>query len=461
MTVDLRTPILVSELRAVNFFNGRFVSGEDLTDEQNAHRAVHQLLGRAVGDGVVQGLEVAESSFDSTAQTPLLVVRAGLAVNRVGEILRLPADTIVRLARPPVPAAVPDAVDVFHTCTPPQETSPLVPSAIYLLTICSSRKGDGRTTSGGMGALPSHCSLRWIVDAVEFQLHDLNVSQELLALPQRLRNGVAYQLFGAAARQDYSTNPFGAPRTPLTLLDALRGTTLTDCEVPLAVLQWQTSGLQFIDLWSVRRRCAAGSTGPADMAFSGRAPAVTEAMVNQFAAQLEDLRRSVADPEAIEGRRYFRFVPPAGRLPVSSGAVKRFTYETFFNGKTCSRPWFVEAADVEAILAESVHYPPVDLDDPEMVWIYFVHENRAAAPSLPPFTVFSEAVSIALARSAVPTSFAERFVTSNTGFGGRPATAFSPFIDTTPSYVLFANANMPFFGDARFHRSHFNFSNFG
>src|SRR3954451_10089129 len=116
MTVDLRTPILISDLRAVNFFNGRFVSGEDLTDEQNAQRAAHQLLGRAIGDGVVQGLDVAESAFDSTAQTPLLVVSAGTAINRRGEVLQLPNDTIVRLVRPPVPAAVASAVEVFHTC---------------------------------------------------------------------------------------------------------------------------------------------------------------------------------------------------------------------------------------------------------------------------------------------------------------------------------------------------------
>jgi hypothetical protein len=276
-----------------------------------------------------------------------------------------------------------------------------------------------------MGALPAHCNLRWIVDSVEFQLHQLNVSAELLALPDRLRNGVAYACFDAAARQERAVNPFGVPRTPPTLLDAIRGTTLTDCEVPLAVLQWQTAGVQFIDLWSVRRRCAAG--------------AEAEAMQNQFAEQLDDLRRSVADPETIEGRLHFRFLPPAGLLPVSSGAVKRFDFVNFFNGKRCSRPWFIEAGDVEAILAESAHYPPVDLDDPEMVWIYFVRQNRAAAPlprpvPLPDFALFD--------RIAFP--------------------ADAPFaVDTTPSYVLFANANLPFHGDARFYRSHFNFSNFG
>src|ERR1051325_1853321 len=428
MTVDLQTPILVPDLRAVNFFNGRFVSGEDMTDEQNAQRAAHELLGRSIGDGIVDGLEVVAASFDSTAQKPLLAVHAGLAVNRRGEVLRLPSDTIVRLARPPVPPAVAEAAAVFHTCTPPQETSPLEPSAIYLLPICSGRKGDGTTSTAGMGALRTHCNLRWIVDSVEFRLINLNVSQDLLTIPERVRNGVAYACFGATARQEFSINPFGEARTPPSLLDALRGTLLTDCDVPLAILQWTTDGVQFLDLWSVRRRCAAGSLDAGAMAFSNRATAVSEAMQNQFAAQLDDLRRSAANPETIDARRHFRFLPAAGLLPVSSGAVTRFNADTFFTGKTVSRPWFIEAADVEAILSESIHYPPIDLDDPEMVWIYLVHENRAAL-DFSSFRAFLDP-------------------------------SILPF-DTTPSYVLFANANLPFFGDARFNRSHFNFSNFG
>lgn len=444
MTVDLLTPILVPELRAVNFFNGRFVSGEDMTDEQNAQRAAHQLLGTAAGDGVVGGLEVSEFAFDSTAQTPLLAVRAGTAINRRGEVLRLPGDTVVRLARPPVPRVVPDAVESFHTCTPPQDASPLEPSAIYLLTICSSRNGEGATTTAGMGALRAHCNMRWMVDSVEFRLVNLSVSQALLSDPDRLRNEVAYACFGTAARREHSINPFGVPRTPPTLLDALRGALLTDCDVPLAVLQWTTGGVQFVDLWSVRRRCASGSAAVDDIAFSGRAPAVAEAARNQFAAQLEDLRRSVSDPETIEARRHFHRLPPAGLVPLSSGAVRRFRPEAFFNGKTTSRPWFIEAADVEAILADSVHYPPVDLDDPEMVWIYYVHENRRALPSF---------------------ATAQTNIIASLGFNGLDLTPverrIAPAVDTTPAFLLFANANMPFYGDARFNRSHFDFSNFG
>src|SRR5207244_8468918 len=144
MLVDLRTPILIQQLRAVHFFNGRLLSGQDMTDEQNAHRVVHELLGGAIGDGVVRGLEVAQADFGSTADAPILTVSGGVAINPAGETLVLPRDTDVRLARPAgqSTAVLPDAV--FHTCTPPQSSVPLVDAAVYLLTICSSRSGEGK-----------------------------------------------------------------------------------------------------------------------------------------------------------------------------------------------------------------------------------------------------------------------------------------------------------------------------
>jgi hypothetical protein len=163
---------------------------------------------------------------------------------------------------------------------------------------------------------------------------------------------------------------------------------------------------------------------PGEIAFSDRAAPLAEAMFNQFAGQIEELGRT--NPASVEARRYFRYLPPAGLLPVSNGALVRFDYETFFAGKTRSSAWFVEAADVEAALRESAHYPPIDLEDEEMVWIYFVHENR-------------EASSTRMAGGAVP--------------------AF-PGVVAPTHYVLFTNANLPFFGDARLNRSHFDFANF-
>jgi len=462
-TVNLRTPILAEQLRSVNFFNGRLVSGEDMTDEQNAHRAVHELLGEAIGDGIVHGLEVRQQ-VGGTAAAPILNVNGGLALNRAGEVLMLPRNTNVRLVRPPAETTPVDPNEVFHTCTPPQDSSPLVDAAVYLLTICSSRRGEGSTPFSGMDGIQTRCGMRWIVDSVEFRLLNLNVSADLQNLPDRLRNRVAYACFGSDVRNEFAKNPFGAPRTPATLLDALRGTALTDCDVPLAILRWKTTGIVYIDLWSVRRQCESGTMTPGFIAFSDRAAAQSDAIHRQFSTHIEELGRS-PNVASIEGRRYFRYLPPAGFLPVSSGAVVRFDYTRFFTGKTFSPPRYIEGADVEAILRESVHYPPIDLDDRELVRLYFVRENREVAQ---PFFQTFDFGDLTTAASATAFTIADlaRFDSGGTDFSLRRAFD-DPFVlrprvfDVgVPHYVLFVNANLPFFADAQFDRSHFDYANF-
>src|SRR5437867_11388071 len=101
MAVDLLKPVLSNRTRSINFFNGRLLAGEDLTTEQKANRAAHSLLGQAVGDGVVDGLEVKANTQASTLASPVLAVRQGLAVNKNGATLFLATDTQVALSRPP------------------------------------------------------------------------------------------------------------------------------------------------------------------------------------------------------------------------------------------------------------------------------------------------------------------------------------------------------------------------
>ncbi len=55
---QLDTPFLDGGIRSTNFFNGRLLSREDLQREQDAERAVHERLGRALGTGIAYGLEV-------------------------------------------------------------------------------------------------------------------------------------------------------------------------------------------------------------------------------------------------------------------------------------------------------------------------------------------------------------------------------------------------------------------
>ena len=84
---QLRTPILDGGIKSINFFNGRLLSAEDLSQEQSANKQSNRQLGQSIGDGVAYGLEVKETSGQSTPTAPIVTVNAGLALNRQGQTL--------------------------------------------------------------------------------------------------------------------------------------------------------------------------------------------------------------------------------------------------------------------------------------------------------------------------------------------------------------------------------------
>src|SRR5690242_6690299 len=107
MQVQLQQPLLSGGLRSVNFFNGRLLSAEDLSQDQSANRQAHQYLGQAIGAGVASGLEVREKTGVSTRTAPVVTVAAGLAVNRLGQALPLAEATDIALVRPAVAGSAP------------------------------------------------------------------------------------------------------------------------------------------------------------------------------------------------------------------------------------------------------------------------------------------------------------------------------------------------------------------
>src|ERR1041384_8291391 len=102
-TTALLQPILDSATRSINFFNGRLLSGEDLTTERTANRQIQSRLAQAVGAGIAYGLEVAEAVAVSTKTAPVVTVTKGLALNQCGQTLALAADTEVCLVPPSDP----------------------------------------------------------------------------------------------------------------------------------------------------------------------------------------------------------------------------------------------------------------------------------------------------------------------------------------------------------------------
>src|SRR2546423_7307673 len=116
MTVQLLEPILSDGIRTTNFFNRRLLTADDFQTLQRAVLERERRIGRAIGDGVVTGLEVTLDSGASTTQRPIVRVTNGLAINREGTVLALPTDTTVALTREVSVAPLGDAE--FNACPP-------------------------------------------------------------------------------------------------------------------------------------------------------------------------------------------------------------------------------------------------------------------------------------------------------------------------------------------------------
>src|SRR2546427_871826 len=109
------TALFDDGLPSVNFFNGRLLSAEDLKTETHANRAERRRLGLAIGDGVVNGLSVRPAQGNS-ADSPVVTVTAGLAVDSKGDTVRLPVEVDVSLlpSKPAAPGTT--TVETFDYC---------------------------------------------------------------------------------------------------------------------------------------------------------------------------------------------------------------------------------------------------------------------------------------------------------------------------------------------------------
>jgi hypothetical protein len=414
--IDLQQPVLDGGIRSINFFNGRLLSARDLTLEQSAYREADRRLGKALGDGVAYGLEVMQAA-NSNKQSPAVSVDAGLAVNRRGQTLMLDARADIALVRTTTAFG---GSNFFSECQPLQTSAYVSGAGVYLLTIAPAQATEGRATTNGVNSVAATCNSDTIVNAVQFRLIQLDppITTAELQDKDHLRNLIAYKCFGVAETAAFIADPFGPEVKQWGLLDSLRPNQLTDCEVPLAVLYWTDDGINFIDIWSVRRRITAPATAIRwPTLFADRRCAEAEAMCLQFQDQIDELQRNV-DPALVNAKSYFSFLPPIGFLPIGTGPRTGFDYKVFFKDKIHrDDSVFIEGAQVSSLIRDASAYPPIDLNSEEMVWLYLIRENIELY---------------------------------DLGAAQRPQ-----------QYVLFVNGHTLYRGNARYDLNRWNFGNFG
>jgi hypothetical protein len=419
MASNLLTPILNNRTRSINFFNGRLLTGDDLTSEQKVNRVAHSLLGQSVGSGVAYGLEVTESIGLSTVQNPALRITQGLAVNPNGATLLLDSDTDISLVRP-ASTATSSATSFFKECTPMQSGVYIAGAGVYLLTVGPASATQGLAEASGVNTGAAPCNSKYKADGVQFRLVQLDLTLAELGDVNHLRNLVAYKCFGPVDWAANVTDPFGTPPSGHGLIDQLRiAQTITGCEVPLAVLYWTASGgLVFIDMWTARRPLVSRDLLDSWAPGAGRRRfAEGLAMFFQFQDQSSAILQSVANALSVKATDYFRYLPPAGLLPIGNvNPLDGFDYLQFFSGSTYRNPVFLEGATLERCIHDSFLYPPIDLTNQEMFWLYQVRENQEIADS----------------------------------------STFNP----PRLYMVFVNGHVPFVGQARFDLNYWDYANY-
>jgi hypothetical protein len=385
----LDTPFLDGGIRSTNFFNGRLLSREDMQREQDAERAIHERLGRALGAGIAHGLEIQARAIGGSSVTdPVVTVRAGLAVNRRGQTVALDRDVEVSLLKPAAVAGAAPATGGFATCLPPENAVYVTGTGVYLLSVAPASQKQGLAVVSGLGNAGAACNAKEVVEGVQFHLYQVKLTPTEAADDAHLRNVVAYKFFAAAgAGSDAVRDPFGVPAPAAALTDPA----LADCDVPLAVFQWTaTGGLRWVDLWSVRRPPTRPPLGELPLGLDvPPSSALGAAMIRQFHGHMESLRAS--PPQ--KASDVFRWLPPVGLLPV--GGASGFNATAFFSGFTTRGPLFLEGDRVRALLQLAGAFPPIQVAHTgpgELVWLYRARENQQSVDdgtSRQPYLIFA------------------------------------------------------------------------
>ena len=199
------------------------------------------------------------------------------------------------------------------------------------------------------------CNTDATVEALQFRLLAVNPTRysDLDPASKQFRNRLAYRCFGIEQWEKSLADPRKNDLANYGLLDLLRSEGLDDRDVPLALIYWTAGGLQFIDMWSVRRRLAPRSLTTSSLSpFSPRRLAEAEAIFLQFQDQADALLRSSLSEAAIAALHaldYFRYLPAAAAIPTGGSGARTFTVDQFLDGLTHRTPVFIEGARLHAI----------------------------------------------------------------------------------------------------------------
>ena len=318
--------------RRPRYFDGRFLTGADMTRDQDYIRQRQADLARASGCGVVNGLEV---GMAGSPGGEMLTITPGHGITPTGDIVTV----MSRRSIAPLDLPAVERLDASMGL----RLSPAVPlgrrTGLFLLVLRSVE-----FTANPIAAYPTS-----ITGPRRIEDGDVIEATAITLIPYPDTGGAANlsEARRAVARRLFLGDAHGLPQ------DAL----------PLAMIGMERGAIRWIDSAMVRRET--GADTPLQVGMGARPRALSEAFVLQHRRHLVDVlheRASAGLPAAVAAAQYFSALPAAGQIPASAILTDPLGFrQLWFPPAVDVDLSFVPADEVAALVEESLTLPPIDL----------------------------------------------------------------------------------------------------
>lgn len=318
--------------RRPRYFDGRFLTGADLTRDQNYIRQRQADLARAGGVGVISGLRVGLTGAASGQQ---LTIAAGHGVTPSGDLV------LVTSLRKVAPLDIP-AVERLDASLGLRREPRLPLGRRTGLFILALRPVE--FTANPIAAYPTT-----IAGQRQIEDGDIIEATAISLIPYPETGGAATldEARRTVARQLFLGDTQGLPQNAL----------------PLAMVAFDRGAVRWIDEAMVRRET--GADTPLQVALGASSRALAEAFVVQHRRHLRDVvreRRSAGLPDGFAANQYFAALPAAGQIPAASIAPDPLGFLQFWFPPAVNVDLsFVPSDEIAAIVNESLALPPIDL----------------------------------------------------------------------------------------------------
>lgn len=327
-------PLILDGLRRrPHYFDGRFLTGADLTRDQDYIRQRQADMARSGGSGVISGLRV-RSLAQVRGQT--LRISPGVGLTPSGDVVMITQQRDVPLLDLPLTRQLDAALGLRQE----PRVSLGRRTGIFILALRAVE-----FTANPIAAYP-----RTITGKRTVEDGDIIEATALTLIPFPETGGAANLTAArrSLAKQIFTGQPNGLPQ------DAL----------PLAMIAVDRGTIRWVDVAMVRRET--GTDSGVQVAFGGRPRAISEAHLLQHRAHLDDVLAEFVNrglPPVFPAAHAFAALPPAGQLPAAAVQPDEFGFRHIYFPPTLDADIaFVPTDELGALVEESLALPPIDLE---------------------------------------------------------------------------------------------------